>query len=181
MTTAGWRGMSGGSIEGCWFSSQHFHGSVSANASVPSRIDDLGAPGGSRMLLGTGLEDYFNNAFGFGWFSKIYHNDNSGLSHMHASHPTFAPGTGQQLRQGMDSFSAYRYFDGDPLTFAGGRFALVWRNGGQNVPAGDDGWDGRETKDGDEEAGQEGRVVVAICPGAAKGKKGEARYDNERQ
>jgi hypothetical protein len=78
---------------------------------------------GKAMLLGTGIEDFFNSGFAFSFFGKTFHNDLSGLTHVHGS-------TGH----GMDNprpdwWSAYRYFDKDPLTFADGRFEFVWRNG----------------------------------------------------
>ena len=56
-------GVNGGSIEGCWWSSQ---GEISPTEP-------------SLNLLGSGCEDFFNDAFGFGFFSKIFHNDNSGM------------------------------------------------------------------------------------------------------
>jgi hypothetical protein len=124
------------------------------------------------VQVGTGIEDYFNSGFAFSFFGKIFHNDLSGLTHVHGS-------TGR----GMDNprpdwclasldglppppycdcdtlsvcvcacvrgesehtvgllervcgliltsrWSAYRYWDRDPMTFTDGRFALVWRNG----------------------------------------------------
>jgi hypothetical protein len=78
---------------------------------------------GKAMLLGTGIEDFFNSGFAFSFFGKTFHNDLSGLTHVHGS-------TGH----GMDNprpdwWSAYRYFDQDPLTFSDGRFEFVWRNG----------------------------------------------------
>merc|ERR1712060_807639 len=78
---------------------------------------------GKAMLLGTGIEDFFNSGFAFSFFGKTFHNDLSGLTHVHGS-------TGH----GMDAprpswWSAYRYFDKDPMTFTDGRLEFVWRNG----------------------------------------------------
>jgi len=37
------------------------------------------------MLVGTGIEDFFNSGFAFGFFGKTFHNDLSGLTHVHGS------------------------------------------------------------------------------------------------
>ena len=59
---------------------------------------------GKAMLVGTGIEDFFNSGFAFGFFGKTFHNDLSGLSHVHGS-------TGHGLvNPRPDWFSAYRYF-----------------------------------------------------------------------
>ena len=59
---------------------------------------------GKAMLVGTGIEDFFNSGFAFGFFGKTFHNDLSGLSHVHGS-------TGHGLVSPRpDWFSAYRYF-----------------------------------------------------------------------
>ena len=57
---------------------------------------------GKALLVGTGIEDYFNSGFAFGFFGKTFHNDLSGLSHVHGStgHGMKAPRPGW--------FSAYR-------------------------------------------------------------------------
>ena len=78
---------------------------------------------GKAMLVGTGIEDYFNSGFAFGYFAKTFHNDMSGLSHVHGS-----------TAHGLDNprpswWTAYRYFDKDPMTFTDGRLELIWRNG----------------------------------------------------
>lgn len=78
---------------------------------------------GKAMLVGTGIEDYFNSGFAFGFFAKTFHNSLSGLSHVHGT-----PGHGLKGPR-PDWFTAYRYHDQDPLTFADGRFEFVWRNG----------------------------------------------------
>lgn len=93
---------------GCWWALTNAHAALEP---------------GKAMLLGTGIEDFFNSGFAFSFFGKTFHNDLSGLTHVHGS-------TGH----GMDNprpdwWSAYRYFDKDPLTFADGRFEFVWRNG----------------------------------------------------
>jgi hypothetical protein len=56
MTTAGWRGMGGHSIEGCWFASSNYTGRGGALQNNTARVRDLGPPADTRMLLGTGLE-----------------------------------------------------------------------------------------------------------------------------
>jgi hypothetical protein len=93
---------------GCWWAVTNKDGAL--------------APG-KALLLGTGIEDFFNSGFAFSFFGKTFHNDLSGLTHVHGS-------TGH----GMDNprpdwWSAYRYFDQDPLTFSDGRLEFVWRNG----------------------------------------------------
>lgn len=54
---------------------------------------------------------------------KTFRNDLSGLTHVHG----FTGNGNKQPRP--DWWSAYRYFDKDPLTFSDGRFEFVWRNG----------------------------------------------------
>ena len=66
MTTAGWRGLGGYSIEGCWFASSNYSGSKGGLRNSTAVVRSLGPPADTRMLLGTGLEDFFNDAFGFG-------------------------------------------------------------------------------------------------------------------
>eukprot|EP00729_Bicosta_minor_P004501 gene4501-32576_t len=61
---------------------------------------------GKATLVGTGIEDYFNSGFAFGFFAKYFHNDHSGLTHVHGG---AGRGTVGQARP--DWFSAYRYFD----------------------------------------------------------------------
>ena len=112
----GKKAANGGSIEGCWWSSQ---GEISKHEP-------------SLNLLGTGCEDFFNDAFGFGFFSKIFHNDNSGLTHVHN---TLGRGCPECEGRGRPSwFSAYRYFDQDPLPWTGSTFRFVWRNGAMTLP-----------------------------------------------
>ena len=74
-------------------------------------------------------QDFFGNAFGLSWTSRLYRNDYAGLSHVrggpnsnHWGHPGATPRA--------SFFTAYRLFDRDPVLFSGGRMALVWRNGG---------------------------------------------------
>jgi hypothetical protein len=77
---------------------------------------------GKALLVGTGVEDYFNSGFAFSFFGKTFHNDLSGLSHVHGS-------TGHGMKDPRPGwFTAYRYHDQDPMTFSD-RFELVWRNG----------------------------------------------------
>merc|ERR1712232_607047 len=72
--------------------------------------------------LGSGLEDFYGDSYGFGYWSKLYHTQVSGLSHVHND-----VGAGDK-RTSAKWFSAYRYFDQDPLTFSE-RFFMTWRNG----------------------------------------------------
>jgi len=118
MTTTNWRAgtleaglaspnVQGGSIEGCWWA-------------LLSPDQELKP--GMATPMGSGIEDYFGDSYGFGYFSKIYHSDISGLSHVHN-------GVGAGVKVSSFSwFSAYRYFDNDPVTFDK-RFFLTWRNG----------------------------------------------------
>ena len=107
-------------IEGCWW------GVVAENASLVAGAGD--GDQSSAFLLGTGVEDLFGNAFGLSWTTKIYHDDNAGLSHVrNGPNPMNHgfPGTSP----GASFFSAYRMFDDDPLPFEG-KMELAWRNGG---------------------------------------------------
>eukprot|EP01052_Picozoa_sp_SAG31_P024062 SAG31_NODE_2023_length_6645_cov_15.211121_2_plen_434_part_00 len=121
MLTVGFDGMRGPlDIEGCWWAV------VSEAASL--KPGNSTSDSSAALLLGTGVEDLFGNAFGLSWTTKIYHDDNAGLSHVrNGPSPTNYgyPGT----RPGASFFSAYRMFDKDPLPFEG-RLELWWRNGG---------------------------------------------------
>lgn len=97
------------------------HSVLSAQALTDA---DAALEPGKATLVGTGIEDYFNSGFAFGFFGKYFHNDHSGLTHVHGG-----AGRGQVGQPRPSWFSAYRYFDQDPLTFVDGRLELVWRNG----------------------------------------------------
>jgi hypothetical protein len=121
MLTVAFDGMRGPlDIEGCWW------GVVAENASLVAGTGD--GDQSSAFLLGTGVEDIFGNAFGLSWTTKIYHDDNAGLSHVrNGPNPMNHgfPGTSP----GASFFSAYRMWDKDPLPFEG-KMELAWRNGG---------------------------------------------------
>eukprot|EP01043_Picozoa_sp_COSAG02_P017100 COSAG02_NODE_768_length_17375_cov_52.865015_16_plen_142_part_00 len=80
------------------------------------------------VLFFQGVEDLFGNAFGLSWTTKIYHDDNAGLSHVRNG-PNPMDGGYPGTSPGASFFSAYRMFDKDPLPFEG-RLELWWRNGG---------------------------------------------------
>jgi len=99
----GGSGAGGGYIEGCWsFYPKH----------------DTPYPG---VVVGTGVEDYFDSAYYFGGDSPVrnglpFQTDLSGLTY-------FA-----RTKDGFERLSAYRFHTADPLAFVdGGR--LVWRVG----------------------------------------------------
>lgn len=97
----------GGSVEGCWW----------ALTTPQSELKS-----GMALPLGSGVEDFYGDSYGFGYWSKVYHTQVSGLSHVHNG-----VGAGDKRTSAM-WFSAYRYFDQDPLTFSE-RFFMTWRNG----------------------------------------------------
>eukprot|EP00039_Didymoeca_costata_P010886 m.148378 g.148378 ORF g.148378 m.148378 type:complete len:579 (-) comp14996_c0_seq8:98-1834(-) len=92
----------GGYIEGCWsFYRQH-------NESYPG------------LVVGTGVEDYFDSAYYFGGDSMIHRgllfsSPLSGLTYFDRSN-------------GIERISAYRFHNADPLVFTDGG-SLVWRVG----------------------------------------------------
>ena len=111
MLTVGFDGMRGPlDIEGCFW--------AVVDASATLRPGANTSDGASALLLSTGTEDLFGNAFGLSWTTRVYHNDNAGLSHVrggpHRDNHGF-PG----ITPGSSFFSAYRMFDKDPLPFEG--------------------------------------------------------------
>ena len=83
-------------------------------------------PTESRLLLGTGMEDFFADSFTLSRLSRTFHNDDAGLTHVHggpqdrcpnppgANFSTCATGFNTDP---PERFSAYRIFDKDPLVF----------------------------------------------------------------
>jgi len=104
----GGSGAGGGYIEGCW----HFY-----------RQHTEMFPG---MVVGTGVEDYFDSGYYFGADSGYKSGDpwNAGLSGV----PLF-----QRTPDGTERISAYRFHNHDPLVFTDGG-ALVWRVGAKGLP-----------------------------------------------
>ena len=158
MLTVGFDGMRGPlDIEGCWWAV------VSEDATLKpgNSTEDTS----SALLLGTGVEDLFGNAFGLSWTTKIYHDDTAGLSHVRNGPNPLNNGY-PGLSPGASFFSAYRLFDKDPLPFEG-RLELWWRNGGPkcSLPAGgfDDDRDGDDSYDG--AASERGALRAPIVPG----------------
>ena len=130
----GTNGQNGLSVEGCWW------GLDSPDARL--RVGDNSSDRRGAQLLGTGLEDLFGDGFGFTFFTRLFHSDDWGLTHVRGG-PNAEPVHNLGNARGL--FSAYRVFDKDPLTFERGRLGLFWRNGGpkcglpaagQEAPAG---------------------------------------------
>ena len=107
------------SVEGCWWVLDGPEASLHAG---DNSSDRRGA-----QLLGTGVEDLFGDGFGFTYFTRFFHSDDWGLTHIRGG-PNAEPVRSLGNARGL--FSAYRVFDKDPLTFEGGRLGLFWRNGG---------------------------------------------------
>lgn len=94
------------SIEGCWWAV------VNGNATL--RPGHNSTDFTSALLIGSGVEDLFGNAFGLSWASCMYHNSNTRLSHIRGGPSpdnNGYSGTGPRAT----FFSAYKMFDGDPL------------------------------------------------------------------
>ena len=79
-----------------------------------------------RLLLGTGMEDFFMNSFTLSRLSRTYHNDDAGLTHVHGGPQDMCPDKGgsnfttcadQFQMLAPARFSAYRFFVKDPLVF----------------------------------------------------------------
>ena len=103
----GGSGAGGGYIEGCWtFYRAH-------NESFPG------------LVVGTGVEDYFDSAYYFG--------ADSGNGLLTFQTPLNGLTVGERTDDGIERLSAYRFHASDPLAMAdGGR--LVWRVGAQGEP-----------------------------------------------
>ena len=106
------------SIEGCWWALDSPAASLHPGENSSDRR--------GAQLLGTGVEDLFGDGFGFSWFTKLFRSDSAGLTHVRGGVNAEPVTAGNE--RGL--FSAFRFFDKDPLTFEGGRLGLFWRNGG---------------------------------------------------
>ena len=91
MTTVSFQGMHTvqNDVELCWWAlttpgASYFpgNGSVAAGGWDPP------------LLIGTGMEDFFQNAFSLSWLGRAYHNDDAGLTHIHGG-PIPATGDAQ--------------------------------------------------------------------------------------
>jgi hypothetical protein len=103
----GGSGAGGGYIEGCWtFYRQH-------NEPFPG------------LVVGTGVEDYFDSAYYFGA-------DSGGHTGLPFSTPLNGLTLFERTADGYERLSAYRFHNADPLAMSdGGR--LVWRVGAQGA------------------------------------------------
>lgn len=108
------------SIEGCWWALDNPDATLRTGTSGDER---------AALLLGTGVEDLFGDAFGMSWTAagSLHRDGNAGLVHVRGGVTPRGPFPGERPRR---AFSAYRLFLADPLPWRGGRVGLYWRNGG---------------------------------------------------